>query len=161
MKYFVVLSASLLLVLCALLAGCTSPTASELKPAETTATVTVPVATLTPAATATALPRASETLPAEQYVDLQISKQRPDSSIHLVFNGGKGEMFVQNVFLKVTLSDGEVIALYMNDNLRQPRRGDELVVKGTRGNDRAEVYVTTSGKTYKIIDEVLSNPYYL
>ena len=111
-------------------------------------------------ATVVETPSAVETLPSEQYVDLQISKQRPDSSIHLIFNGGKGELFVQNVLLKVTLSNGEVVEKYMNDGNRKPRRGDELVIDGTRGNDRAEVYVTTAGRTYKIIDQPLLNSYY-
>ena len=76
-----------------------------------------------------------ETLPAEQDVDLVLSKQRPDSSIHLLYNGGKGEVFVQNIMMKVTLSNGQVIQQYMNDGNRKPRRGDELVIEGTRGTD--------------------------
>lgn len=154
MNHFVVLSATVMLALCALLAGCTSPTASELKPAETPVPTTIsPISTSV--ATVVATPNAVETLPAEQFVDLEISKQRPDSSIHLLYNGGKGEVFVQNILLKVTRSDGKVIEQYMNDGNRKPRRGDEIVIDGTRGSDRAEVFVTTAGKTYKIKDQPL------
>jgi hypothetical protein len=149
------ISAIVLLVLCALLAGCTSPTASELKPAETPVVTTVPTPLPATVTTVVVTPKAVDTLPAEQYVDLQIAKQRPDSSIHLIYNGGKGEIFVQNILLKVTLSNGEVVEQYMNDGNRKPRRGDELVVEGTRGNDRAEVFVTTAGQTYKVIDQPL------
>jgi hypothetical protein len=159
MKCSIILSATVMLVICALLAGCTSPTASELKPAETPVPAAVPSLSPSFVATVVATPNAIETLPSEQFVDLQIAKQRPDSSIHLIYNGGKGEIFVQNVLLKVTRSNGEVIEGYMNDGNRKPRRGDELVIEGTRGSDRAEVFVTTAGKTYKIIDETLQLTY--
>lgn len=159
MKYPVIISATVMLVLCALLAGCTSPTASELKPAETPVPTPLPT-TSTSVATVIATPKAIETLPAEQFVDLVVSKQRPDSSIHLLYNGGKGEMFVQNILLKVTLSTGEVVERYMNDGNRKPRRGDELVVEGTRGTDRVEVFVTSAGQTYKFIDQPVLNSYY-
>jgi hypothetical protein len=159
MKYPIILSATVMLVLCALLAGCTSPTASELKPAETPVPTTLSPISI-PAVTVVATPKAIETLPQEQFVDLVISKQRPDSSIHLLYNGGKGEVFVQNILLKVTLSSGEVVEKYMNDGNRKPRRGDELIVEGTRGTDRVEVFVTTAGKTYKVIDQPVLNSYY-
>jgi hypothetical protein len=45
----------------------------------------------------------------------------------------------------------------MNDGNRKPRRGDELVVEGTRGTDQVQVFVTSAGRTYKIIDEPLIN----
>jgi hypothetical protein len=159
MKYPIILSATVMLVLCALLAGCTSPTASELKPAETPVPTTLSPISI-PVVTVVSTPKAIETLPAEQFVDLVLSKQRPDSSIHLLYNGGKGEVFVQNILLKVTLSTGEVVEHYMNDGNRKPRRGDELIVDGTRGTDRVEVFVTTAGKTYKVIDQPVLNSYY-
>jgi hypothetical protein len=154
MKNPVILSATVMLVFCALLAGCTSPTASEIKPAETPAP-TIPPTISTSVATVVATPDAVETLPAEQFVDLALSKQRPDSSIHLLYNGGKGEIFVQNILIKVTRSDGKIIEQYMNDSNRKPRRGDELVVDGTRGTDQVQVFVTSSGRTYKVIDKPL------
>jgi hypothetical protein len=154
MKNSLVLSATVMLVLCALLAGCTSPTASEIKPAETP-TPTVPPTISTSVATVVATPDAVETLPPENFVDLQISKQRPDSSIHLLYNGGKGEIAVQNILLKVTHPDGTVAEQYMNDGARKPRRGDELVMDGTRGMDQVQVFVTSSGRTYKVIDQSL------
>jgi hypothetical protein len=88
-------------------------------------------------------------------VDLTLQKQRPDSSIHLLYNGGKGEIYVQNIFMKVTLSNGKVIEQYMNDGNRRPRRGDELVIEGTRGTDQVQVFVTSAGRTYKVRDEPL------
>jgi hypothetical protein len=93
-----------------------------------------------------------DTLPPEQFVDLQLTKERPDYTLHLLYNGGKGEISVQKIMMKVTLSDGQVIEQYMNDGQRKPRRGDELVIQGTRGSDRVEVFVTSAGKTYKALD---------
>ncbi len=157
MKFPIALLAAAMLVSCALLAGCTSPTATEIKPPEPTPTPTPPPTTSTSVATVVATPIVVETLPAEQFVDLALSKQRPDSSIHLLYNGGKGEAFVQNILMRVTLSNGQVIDKYLNDGNRKPRRGDELVVEGTRGTDQVQVFVTSAGRTYKIIDEPLIN----
>ena len=155
MKYALISAVLAGLVLCALSAGCTSPTQAEMKPAITPTSVPVVTITSTTLSTVVATPVQVQTLPAEQYVDLQLSKERPDYTLHLLYNGGKGEAFVQNVLMKATLSNGEVIEQYMNDNKRQPRRGDEIIIKGTRGTDHVEVFVTSEGQTYKIIDQQL------
>jgi hypothetical protein len=102
---------------------------------------------------------AVETLPEEQYVSLELSKERPDSSIHLLYNGGKGEIAGQAIKMRVTRSDGQVTGEYMDNGSRLPRRGDELVMEGTRGTDRAEVFVTSAGRTYEVIDRLLVLPY--
>jgi hypothetical protein len=161
MKCTVILVATLGLVLCALSAGCTSPTQVEIKPLETTVP-TPPPTTITSSSTSTVVstPVAVETLPAGQDVDIQVEKQRPDASIHLLFNGGEGEMFVQNIMMRVTRSDGQVKEQYLNDGTRKPRRGDELVMAGTRGSDQVVVFLTSAGKTYRIIDKPLVSPYY-
>jgi len=160
MKCTVILVATLGLVLCALSAGCTSPTQVEIKPLVTTVP-TPPTTTTTSSSTVTVVstPFAVETLPAGQDVDIQVEKQRPDASIHLLFNGGEGEMFVQNIMMRVTRSDGQVEEQYLNDGTRKPRRGDELVMAGTRGNDQVVVFLTSSGKTYRIFDKPLVSSY--
>ena len=93
-------------------------------------------------------------------MDIQVEKQRPDATIHLVYNGGKGEIFVQNIMMRVTRSDGQVEEKYLNDGNRKPRRGDELVMQGSRGTDQVVVFLTSAGKTYKIYNEPLALPYY-
>jgi hypothetical protein len=105
-------------------------------------------------------PVAVETLPSGQNVDIQVEKQRPDATIHLLYNGGEGEMFVQNIMMRVTRSDGQVEEQYLNDGARKPRRGDELVIAGTRSSDQVVVFLTSSGKTYRIFDKPLVLPYY-
>jgi hypothetical protein len=161
MKYTMTLIAALGLVLCALSAGCTSPTQAEIKPLETTVT-TLPTITSASSSTSTVVstPVAVETLPAGQNVNIHIEKQRPDATIHLLYNGGEGEMFVQNIMMRVTRSDGQVEEQYLNDKTRKPRRGDELVMAGTRGTDQVVVVLTSSGKTYRIFDKPLVLPYY-
>jgi len=161
MKYTMTLIAALGLVLCALSAGCTSPTQAEIKPLETTVT-TLPTITSASSSTSTVVstPVAIETLPAGQNVNIHIEKQRPDATIHLLYNGGEGEMFVQNIMMRVTRSDGQVEEQYLNDKTRKPRRGDELVMAGTRGTDQVVVFLTSSGKTYRIFDKPLVLPYY-
>jgi len=160
MKCSLILFATLCLILCALAAGCTSPTQAEIKPGDTT-TVPTPLPTRsTSVATVVSTPVAVETLPAEQYVDINIEKQRPDATIHLLYNGGKGAIFVQNIMMRVTRSDGQVVEKYLNDGNRKPRQGDELVIDGTRGSDHVVVFLTSAGKTYKIYEENLALPYY-
>ena len=160
MKYSLILFATLCLILCALAAGCTSPTQAEIKPVETTTVPTPLPTTSTSVATVVSTPLAVETLPTEQYVDIQVEKQRPDATIHLVYNGGKGAIYVQNIMMRVTRSDGQVVEKYLNDGNRKPRQGDELVIDGSRGSDHVVVFLTSSGKTYKIYDESLALPYY-
>jgi hypothetical protein len=102
----------------------------------------------------TATPEPLRTLPAEQDVNLALTKDRTISEIHLLYNGGKGEIFTQKVMMRVTRSDGLVIDQEMSGG-KKPKRGDEIVVQGTRGSDRCEVYVTSAGTTYKVKDESL------
>lgn len=154
MQKLLVISTLSGLVLCALFAGCTSPTETEIK-TPVSAVATLPPTLPTYEITVMTTPLPVETLPAEQNVELVLSKQRPDSSIHLLYNGGKGEVFIQNIMMKATLSNGEVIQQYMNDGNRKPRRGDELVIEGTRGADFVQVYLTSAGRTYKVQEESL------
>lgn len=158
MKCTLILSVLSGLILCALIAGCTSPTVTDIPPVEIPAT-SPPVTVSTSTATVVATPVAVETLPAEQLVNFQLTKERPDATIHLLFNGGTGQVVTQKIVMRVTRSDGQVIESTMNDGTRKPRQGDEIIIQGTRGNDRAEVFVTSAGKTYKIIDQpILSSP---
>jgi hypothetical protein len=149
------------LLLCALSTGCTSPTQTEMKPVETlTALPTVSPSTAT--STAVSTPVQVETLSAEQDIDLQLSKERPDYTLHLLYNGGRGEVAVQSILMRATLADGKVVEQYMADGARKPRRGDEIVIPGTRGSgiDRVEVFVTSAGRTYKVMDRPVMTAVY-
>jgi hypothetical protein len=60
--------------------------------------------------------------------------------------------------MRVTRSDGTVEEKYLTDGIRKPRSYDELVMDGSRGPDKVEVFVTSLGTTYKIFDKTLAYP---
>lgn len=149
MKHVFILIPAFMLMLLLACSGCTST--RQAPPANPVPTTETPSPT-TALPLATATPQPLRTLPAEQQVDLQLTKDRTYSEIHLLYNGGKGEMFTQKIAMRVTRSDGQVIEQVMSDG-KKPKRGDEIIVQGTRGSDRCEVYVTSAGTTYKVIDQ--------
>ena len=153
MKKTFLFAATTGILLMILAAGCTSPTQVQI-PNEVTPTP-LPMPTPIPYTTTVMKPVAVETLPPEQMIDIRVTKERPDASIHVLYNGGKGEMFLQSILVVVNRSDGQAIERTLNDNTRKPRRGDELVLEGTRGSDLVTVYVTSAGKVYKFIEEPL------
>ena len=118
---------------------------------ETTAT-TVATPPPTPVPTVTSEP--VRTLPEKQDVDLSLTKDRTYSTISLLYEGGGGEIFTQKVEMRVTRSDGQVDNYVMSDGGR-PKRGDEIIAQGTRGSDRCEVWVTSGGTRYKVMDQSL------
>jgi hypothetical protein len=159
MKCTIVLLATFVLMVCVLFAGCTSPTEAKIIPLETPVPTPPPTTTTSPStSTVVSTPLSVETLPYEQNVDIHVEKQRPDASIHLIFNGGIGEDNVWNIMMRVTRSDGTVEEKYLNDGIRRPRPYDELVMDGTRGVDQVAVFLTSAGKTYKIFDKPLAYP---
>jgi len=132
-------------------AGCTGEKQVPSTTVPTTATV-VPVTTVTTIPTTSI--EAIQTLPPAQNIDLDLSKDRVYSTITLTYQGGGGEMFTNKVEMRVTLSTGEVTD-YVMDNGAKPKRGDTIEAKGSRGSDRCEVYVTSAGIRYKVLDETL------
>lgn len=149
MKRIFILIPTFILLLLLACSGCTN---TPQTPPATPAPTTVPAITAAPVIIAT--PEPLRTLPPEQNVDLELTKDRTYSEIDLLYNGGRGEMFTQKIMMRVTRSDGQVIEQVMSDG-NKPKRGDEIVVQGTRGSDRCEVYVTSAGTTYRVIDQPL------
>jgi hypothetical protein len=158
MKCTVFLAATFVLIVCAFFAGCTSPTEARIKPFETTVPAVPPTTTSVSTATAVPLPQSAATLPYDQGVDIQVSKQRPDASIHLLYYGGQGEAYVQNIMMRVTRPDGTVVEKYLMDGTLKPRRYDELVMDGTRGVDQVAVFINSMGTIYKVYDNPLPYP---
>jgi hypothetical protein len=67
----------------------------------------------------------------------------------------RSEQLTQSVRMRVTLPDGTVTDQLMNSG-GQLYRGSQLVIQGTRnGGDHCEVWVTSAGTIYKIIDKNL------
>lgn len=121
-----------------------TPVPTTATPEPTTVATTVPGTDVEPI----------QTLPPAQQVYLDLSKDRVYSDITLIYNGGGGEMFTDTIEMKVTRSDGQVIDQFM-DNGAKPKRGDTLVITGTRGSDHCVVWVTSAGIRYKVIEEDL------
>jgi hypothetical protein len=158
MNCTIVPAAVVVLLFCALCAGCTSPTDARIKPFETTVPAQPQATQSASAVTVTPSPQTAETLPYEQNVEIHVEKQRPDASIHLLYYGGQGEAYVQNIMMRVTRPDGTVAEKYLSDGLLKPRRYDELVMDGSRGIDQVAVFITSMGKTYKVYDSPLAYP---
>lgn len=92
------------------------------------------------------------TLPPEQNVEIQVNEKDPIyATITVVFAGGKGQIAVRDILVRVTTSDGKVTEQHL-----PPQKGSEVVFQGTKGDDRLEVTVTlNTGATYKIIDRII------
>lgn len=145
-----------------LITGCTSTSA----PVQATTIIITPHPTAAPATAAPAAPPAISTIattavgdngplevmPSDQQVTFDLSKDRPTSKIHLVYQGGPGERFTQKVTMKVYLSDGTVEEYAMSEG-NKPVPNDEIIATGTRGTDRCVVYVQAAGISYKVMDE--------
>jgi hypothetical protein len=154
MKKIILIIAAALLMLLLATAGCT-----ENKPAEQPAPVpTTEMPTPSPAPLVpTEVPATVEpvvTLPPKQDVDLELTKDRTYSRIYLLYNGGGGELFTNKIEMRVTRSDGIVTDYVMSDG-KKPKRGDQIEAQGTRGSDRCEVWVTSAGVRYKVMDQPL------
>jgi hypothetical protein len=129
MKITITFTAVFVLIFCVVFAGCTSPTDAKIKPFETTAPAPNPTPTFHSTSPVISTPQTVEALPYERNINIQVEKQRPDASIHLIFIGGRGEDYVQNILMRVTRSDGTVEEKYLSDGIRKPRSYDELVMK--------------------------------
>jgi hypothetical protein len=117
---------------------------------------TTAVTTATPAPT----PEPVQALPAERQVNLLLTKDRPTSEIHLLFQGGPGEIYVTRIIMRVYTSDVAYLEYIMSKGSK-PIPGDEIIAPGTRSGDRCEVFVISAGSRYKVIDErVYGGMYY-
>jgi hypothetical protein len=91
-------------------------------------------------------------MPGPQQVNLELTKDRPTSEIHLSYQGGPGDVFTQKIVLRVYSSATAYQEYVMSDG-RKPIPGNEIVAPGTRGSDRCVVFVTSGGYVYKVLDQ--------
>ncbi len=161
---------ALALILCVLASGCTSDIVDGL--VATPTTVPTPLPTTHPTARPTTVPPVTtvatpvpttepvQVLPPERQVNLVLTKDRPTSEIHLLFQGGPGEIFINRVMMRVYTSDITYTEYIMSKG-NKPIPGDEIVAPGTRGGDRCEVFVISAGTRYKVMDQrVYGGMYY-
>ena len=151
MNYCIILVLSLAVLSCLVVSGCTAPA-----PVTPVTTVPATTVTVTEAPTLVVPPTAPttepvESLPPERQVNLVLTKDRPTSEIHLLYQGGPGDIFVTKILMRVYAADG-TYKEYAMSNAQKPIPGDEIVAPGTRNPDRCEVFVDSSGTRYKVID---------
>lgn len=165
MKYAHILPLVVVVVLLLVLAsGCITITGT---PASTTQVPTLSPATepvtetVTPVPPSTPpIPEPIQVMPRERQVTVLLTKDRPTSEIHLQYQGGPGELFVNKILMRVYSSD-TVYQEYAMSGGKKPLVGDEIVVMGTRGQDRCEVFIISSGTRYKVLDApALGGGYY-
>jgi hypothetical protein len=165
-----ILTITLALLLCVLVSGCTSDIVDGLlatptpipTPSQATHPITVPTTVPVIVTTATPVPTTEpvQILPAERQVNLVLTKDRPTSEIHLLFQGGPGEIYINRVMMRVYTSD-TVYTEYIMNKGSKPIPGDEIIAPGTRSGDRCEVFVISAGMRYKVMDErVYGGMYY-
>ncbi|MDN7025186.1 hypothetical protein FGU65_09830 [Methanoculleus sp. FWC-SCC1] len=151
MKLRLFISVLVMLAALSLAAACTGTPDSG-----TTPTATTPVSTTqTPAATAAVplTPEPTETIPSTYgEVDIQAQKDPISNEISVIFRGGKGQSWTQDINVTVVRSTGEVVT---SSDL-QPVIGSQVDIAGTRGDDRVIVTVTLkTGNSYRVYDQVL------
>ncbi len=163
---------ALALLLCVLASGCTSELSDELlatpTPVHTLAAIPATIHTTAPPAV-TAIPATAPTmatmerlqaLPSERKINLVLTKDRPTSEIHLLYQGGPGDLYLNRVMMRVYTSDTEYRE-YIMSNGKKPIPGDEIIAPGTRSGDRCEVFVISAGTRFRVMDErVYGGMYY-
>ena len=157
MKHLAILITAFAVILCVLAAGCTSPAPAPVATPTPTPDST-PVPTTVPAAVATTSVggEAIQTLPAAQSVSLALTKDRPTSEIHLLYEGGPGNLYTNTITMRVYTSPTEFKEYTMNDG-KKLAAGMEIVAPGTKNADRVEVFITSSGVRYKVMDQTIQS----
>lgn len=98
------------------------------------------------------VPGPTVTLPPEQTVEIQVNEKDPIyATIPVSFAGGKGQVAVKDIVVRVTRADGKVIEEHLG-----PVKGAELKFEGTKETDRIEAWITlNTGNVYKVIDQLV------
>jgi hypothetical protein len=152
-KTLVIISALVLCIVLALAAGCTQPATSPVTP---TSAVTTAAATPTASSTPVSLtPGPTQTLPENWNVEIEVKSNGESINPQIIttVRGGKGLIFIQQIDVRVTRSDG----VEENDKIVKPLKvGDSVSLASTTApgyRDRAEVWATTpQGDKVKIFD---------
>jgi hypothetical protein len=144
-----------MLIICLTIAGCTDqkgaqslppPTATQISETPTIHPTVTPIQVETQKTTVFDLPITKP--PAELGVSVSIQKDPVYATITTTFDGGKGQDLVQRMQVRTTLSTGEVLEQDLGK-----KKGDTVVVNGSRGTDRVQVAVTfMNGDSYQISD---------
>jgi hypothetical protein len=132
------------------------PTTAEPTPVGTVTVVpTTAPPTPTPTPTPALKPEPTQDLPKGIDIYIYVDRKNPDdATVPVRYDGGPGRNAIANITAMIVRSDGAIEYRYL-DLKTVP---SEVLLPGTRGTDRVEVFVTVFGigKTYKIIDQQVS-----
>ncbi|MDD3135656.1 MAG: hypothetical protein WC015_01760 [Methanoregula sp.] len=151
--------ASILLVLCLLIAGCTQPAAQPQTPSGTPVPST-PVPVFTPPAvqslptaqTCSLVPGETRQPPVAESVSVTVDRNTiaENPTITTTFNGGQGLGMVERMDVTVIRSD----CVTEHGTRANPGMGASVTLMGTTATDRVMVVMTmTSGLQYTVIDK--------
>ncbi|MDH7592913.1 MAG: hypothetical protein QHG99_00965 [Methanomicrobiales archaeon] len=151
LSYLCIVAASVIL------AGCVTPS-EQITPVPTTpmtpAPTTHPTASPTPIATTPVMtPEPTVTLPSELETQVSVTSEDVFRTIFVTYNGGKGQILLQEVRATVTTPSGGVFTRSLTRDGGQIPMGASLEFKGERGENRVEIWVTINGVVYKIKEE--------
>jgi hypothetical protein len=123
-----------ILLLCALLAGCTG----------------VPSVRNTPVSNGNIVMNPVDTLPSGSNVLIQVAqKDAIHNTIDVTFAGGEGQNQVQSIEVVYTGSDGVTQTQPL-----KPEKGATVTFQGTNGSDNIQAYVTLyNGNRYKVVNQ--------
>ena len=143
---------SLILLICAAIAfaGCTSPSGSTATPAGSGPSGTT-------SGTSSLVTQPTDALPDYNTVTVDVGEKDYMGKIPVIFQGGKGQISVKKIDVKLTRTDGSTQTATVG-----LKKGDEANLDGTKGTgslngqpDRVEVWVTmNNGQTYKVADVI-------
>jgi len=149
MKHNLALFAIFLICAAIAVTGCTSSSGSSAVPAAGSSGTSTGASSL--------VTQATDAIPDYNSVTVDVGEKDYLGKIPVIFQGGKGQISVKKIDVKLTRTDGSTQTATVGIN-----KGDEFDLDGTRGTgslqgqpDRVEVWVTmNSGTTYKVADVI-------
>lgn len=113
-------------------------------------TVTTPLPVITPEAVSL-VPGPTQVPPANFLVYFQAERDPRTKIVSVQYMGGKGQMGVREVFVRLTRSDGQVLT----ETFKPIQVGSGIELQGTEKTDRLEVIVRYyAGDEYTVIDKL-------
>jgi hypothetical protein len=105
----------------------------------------------TNAETISLVPGPTQVPPDNLLVYFQVERDPLTRIVSVQYMGGKGQMGVRDVFVRLTRSDGQVLT----ETFKPAQVGSGVELQGTEKEDRVEVIVHYfTGDEYKVIDQV-------
>jgi hypothetical protein len=148
MQYKITVCVILLLCTAIAFTGCTLPTGGS--GSSSTGTASSGPASGTASAADNLVPSATDVIPDQNAVRVDVGEKDYLGSIPVIFQGGMGQIHVKKIEVTLYRSDGQVQNAVVGIN-----KGDEADLQGTKQNDRVVVYITfDNGQRLKTNDVI-------